>query len=118
MKSIWGYKFFREFGNILYKNKSYYCFLIGIGFYWALFFTLSDFISIPCSSFKDCVGNGIQWACVSFVPFLCWVFVSMNKYLFALLFPLFSIICAVLTYFRYAYKFVLNSMMLYTIYSL
>ena len=114
MKSIRAYKFFREFGNILYRNKNYYYFLIGIGFYWALFFTLSDFISIPCSSFKDYVGNGIQWACVSFVPFLFWVFVSMNKYLFALLFPLFSIVCAVLTYFRYAYKFVLNSMMLYT----
>ena len=99
MKSIRAYKFFREFGNILYRNKSYYCFLIGTGFYWALFFTLSDFIFIPCSSFKDYVGNGIQWA-----------FVSMNKYLFAFLFPLFSIICAVLTYFGYAYKFVLNSM--------
>ena len=110
MKSIRAYKFFREFGNILYRNKSYYCILIGTGFYWALFFTLSDFIFIPCSSFKDYVGNGIQWACVSFVPFLCWVFVSMNKYLFAFLFPLFSIICAVLTYFGYAYKFVLNSM--------
>ena len=71
MKSIRAYKFFREFGNILYRNKSYYCFLIGTGFYWALFFTLSDFIFIPCSSFKDYVDNGIQWACVSFVPFLC-----------------------------------------------
>ena len=53
---------------------------------------------------------GLRFVC----PVSFWVFVSMNKYLFALLFPLFSIVCAVLTYFRYAYKFVLNSMMLYT----
>ncbi|WP_367891696.1 phosphoethanolamine transferase domain-containing protein [Coprobacter fastidiosus] len=53
---------------------------------------------------------GLLFVC----PVSFWVFVSMNKYLFAFLFPLFGIVYAVFACFRYAYKFVLNSMMLYT----
>lgn len=117
MKSERIYKFFREFGRLINKNRGYYFFLAGIGFYWAVFFSFSDFVSVPCSSFKDYLNNGIQWACVSFVPVLCWMFISMNKYLFAVLFPLLSVICGILTYFRYAYKFVLNSTMLYTVFN-
>ncbi len=109
--------FIKQLWSLIIENKRYYFFVVCIGLYWGIFFSLTDFITIPISSFRDFLQNTMQWACVAFVPALFWMFVSMNRYLFMILFPFLSVVCAILAYFRYAYKFVLNSMMLYTMFN-
>ena len=83
------------------KNFKFYIFTLISSLFIGLCFTSSDFIAIPYANIKDILIITLQWSVLLFELY-CLIFVlGVNKYVFAILFPLLTVTCTVLTYFRH-----------------
>ena len=83
------------------KNIKFYIFTFISALFIGLCFTSSDFIVIPYGNIKDVLVITLQWF-VLLIELYCFIFViGVNKYVFAILFPLLTIACTVLAYFRF-----------------
>ncbi len=70
----------------------------------------SDFITTPTKTVKDIFILGSQWFII-FIHVVALVYLlSVNKFVYAVTFPLLSFFCAVLAYFRYTMNAVFSSM--------
>lgn len=75
--------------------------VLGITMVYGLTFVLSEFIDSPCSGAKDFFIQLLGWTLVeSFLFVLLWA-LAANKYVFAAIFPIITLLSAVATYFRY-----------------
>lgn len=79
---------------------------IGIGF------TSTDFITLPAATYKDLFILGAQWAVVVAAVFFLLLILTVKKGLFAVLFPVLTLLSAVLAYFRYTIRATLTPMIL------
>ena len=68
---------------------------------YALVFTLSEFADSPYSSLKDFLELAFQWGAIAVGTFGLLYLFSINKYVFAVTFPLLVTFSTFLTYFRY-----------------
>ncbi len=101
-------------GNIR-KNKAIYTLLL-FSFVSLLFIgltaTSSDFLTAPFRSFKDMIVLLVQWGAIMLVNFPFFFLLSINRYIYALLFPLISLFSISLAYFRYTTGTILTTMII------
>lgn len=76
-------------------------FLLVLTIYVGLSYTLSDFYEMPIKGVKDLCVTFAQFITIEFAIFLLMWLLSCNKYVFAVGFPLFTLMCSLATYFRY-----------------
>lgn len=77
---------------------------------YALVFTLSEFADSPYSSLKDFLELAFQWGAIAVGTFGLLYLFSINKYVFAVTFPLLVTFSTFLTYFRYTVNATLTPM--------
>nr|WP_321522991.1 phosphoethanolamine transferase [uncultured Macellibacteroides sp.] len=98
--------------SIFQLHKSYYLFVLLSTLFVALFFTSTDFLTIPFHTVKDVCILFLQWFIVAFCLFFVMLLLSLNSYLFLLLMPLLTFISALLAYFRFTMNAALTPMIL------
>ena len=77
---------------------------------YALVFTLSEFADSPYSSLKDFLVLAFQWVSIAVGTFGLLYLFSINKYVFAVTFPLLVTFSTFLAYFRYTVNATLTPM--------
>ncbi len=77
---------------------------------YALVFTLSEFADSPYSSLSDFLELAFQWTAIAVGTFGLLYLLSINKYVFAVTFPLLVTFSTFLTYFRYTVNATLTPM--------
>lgn len=83
-----------------------------LSLFYGLAFTFSEFYGSPFEGFKDFLILGMQWF-VIFIATLGLIYLlTLNKYIFSVTFPLLTVICTVLTYFRYTANISLTPMVI------
>lgn len=94
------------------ENRKYYLFITLATLFLGIAFTSADFFTSPAGDAKGMLTLFFQWgmlvvALCSFVYLL-----SLNKYIFAVFYPVIALLSAVLTYFRYTTGTILTTMIL------
>ena len=77
---------------------------------YALIFTLSEFSDSPYSNFQDFMVLAFQWVAIAVGTFGLLYLLSINKYIFAITFPLLVAFSTVLAYYRYTVNATLTPM--------
>lgn len=77
---------------------------------YALIFTLSEFSDSPYSNFHDFMVLAFQWVAIAVGTFGLLYLFSINKYIFAITFPLLIAFSTVLAYYRYTVNATLTPM--------
>ena len=93
-------------------NLKYFIFTIIATLSIGIFFTSTDFITAPYLSIKDIFVLSTQWAAICTVLWFLINVISINKYIFATLFPVIVFFSSILAYFRYTSNTILTSMIL------
>ncbi len=97
-------------GSAIKKTLIPLLFVIIITIVYALVFTLSEFSDSPYSSLKDFLVLAFQWVSIAVGTFGLLYLFSINKYVFAVTFPLLVTFSTFLTYFRYTVNATLTPM--------
>jgi glucan phosphoethanolaminetransferase (alkaline phosphatase superfamily) len=95
-------------------NKPVFSFLIFIvicSIWTGLLFILPDFLDNPMEGFKGLVITVFHWGLLTATSALLIYLIAINRYVFLVLFPLYSLIGSVLGFFRFAYKATLTPML-------
>lgn len=79
-------------------------FVFVLTFVYGMTFILIDFIDTPVNSAKDIFIVFLKWGYMTIMTSVLLYFLSINKYIFSILFPLLSVLCTTLSY----YKLTLN----------
>lgn len=90
----------------------YIIFLLACTSWVGVFFILSDFIDYPKNDIISTLIIFAQWAFICFCAGSLIYLLSVNKYIFAVLFPALSIIGSILTYYKLGYKATLTPMII------
>ncbi|KAA6301552.1 MAG: Phosphoethanolamine transferase EptA [Candidatus Ordinivivax streblomastigis] len=80
----------------------YYLFITSAILFTGIAFTSADFFTAPANSFTDVFILFLQWATLMAVLWPIIYLSSLNKYVFAVFYPLMCLVSSALTYFRYA----------------
>lgn len=75
-----------------------------------VFFILPDFLDNPFQGFKGFLITFLYWGIVSFASGFLIYLMAVNKYVFAILFPMYATLGAVVGFYRYSYKASLTPM--------
>lgn len=76
-------------------------FTVSMTLFYGIFFIFSEFYKMPYSGFKDFVILFLQWGVVLFATFGLLHLLSLNKYVYAVTFPVLTSLCSILAYFRF-----------------
>lgn len=79
-------------------------FVSGLTLLYGMTFILIDFIDTPVNGIKDILIVALKWGYMTVMTSILLYFMSVNKYFFSIFFPLLSVLCATLSY----YKLTLN----------
>ena len=71
-----------------------------ITIFYGFTFILIDFIDTPTNGLNDVLSVICKWAFFSSASFILLYFLSSNKYIFSFLFPILTLCCTVLAYFK------------------
>ena len=96
----------------LRNNTRAWLFVIMLTMAYALVFTFSDFYGMPFQGVHDCLVVIAQWGVVTIATLALLWLLSLNKYVFAVTFPLLTLACSALLYFRYTAHVVLTPMII------
>lgn len=77
-----------------------YLFSLLMALIYGLCFTITDFYDLDFNSFSSFCVLAMQWGRVVLAIFFLMLIISANKYVFAILFPLFTTVNAILAYYR------------------
>lgn len=86
----------------IFEKYKIIIFAVLITLFIGIAFTSSDFITSPTYNFKDKIILFLQWIIIVAAFFPIFYFLSINKYIFAIFFPIICILSSILMYFRYA----------------
>ena len=75
-------------------------FILSLSLLYAFTFILIDFINYPVSSFSDVVLTGTKVCYMFVMTYILLCFLSINKYIFAATFPLLTVLCTALSYYK------------------
>ena len=75
-------------------------FILSLSLLYAFTFILIDFINYPVSSFSDGVITGAKVGYMFMMTYILLWFLSINKYIFAATFPLLTVLCTALSYYK------------------
>lgn len=99
--------------SILKKNNlKLWLLTLLISLFYGLSFTFSEFHDSPFDGFKDFCILGMQWIVILIAIIGLLYGLLLNKYVFSVIFPVLTIICTLLTYFRYTANIVLTPMVI------
>lgn len=93
------------------NNKKSLLFVFSLTIFYGLIFIFSDFYDMPCDGFRDMAILFAQWGVICTATFALLWLLSINKYVFTILFPLITVSCAGLSYFRYTANISITPMM-------
>ncbi|MFC6998651.1 phosphoethanolamine transferase [Rufibacter roseus] len=94
------------------SNLRLFVFLLLITFLFGALFISADFLNNPYRSFLDFLIIALQWGVVLFATSGLLYLLAINKYIFAAFFPILTIACAVLAYFRVTANVIFTPMIL------
>lgn len=94
------------------KKNSFFFFLILMVLWGSLFFVLPDFLIYPTKGFKGFFYTMAHWALVCVPLVLIFYAIAINKYVFAIIFPLLVLLGSIIGFYSYFYKATLTPMIL------
>lgn len=94
------------------SNVKLYLLIVFIAFFYGLVFTFSEFVGSPFNSIKDLIVLSMQWGVIVFATFGLINLLIINRYIFSFAFPILTLICTILTYFRYTANISLTPMII------
>jgi len=98
--------------NEYYKdNKWFYLFVLAATLSFSVFISPADFLNNPISNSKDFIIILSHWLVVLFATLGFIYLISISRYVFALIFPLFMLLNSVLAFFRYTANVSLTPML-------
>lgn len=77
---------------------------------WGILFILPDFLIYPTSKFSGIVYTLLHWSLICIPAFILIYILAINKYIFALFFPILTILGSIIGFFSFSYKAVLTPM--------
>lgn len=87
------------------KSSIKYLIFASLATLWVgLFFISTDFIDSPFYDLKSLVHIIAYWGVICFASFFLIYLMAINRYVFAVLFPVFSLVGALIGFYRYAFK--------------
>ena len=92
-------------------NKRFYLFVLAATLSFSVFISPADFLNNPISNSKDFFIILSHWLVVLFATSGFIYLISINRYVFALIFPLFILFNSVLAFFRYTANVSLTPML-------
>jgi len=96
--------------SFLKTDKKFFFFLLLLGLYWGIALEPAMLIRIyVINNIYDKIIIFLDWCFVSFMALCLLGLLAINKYVFAIFFPVLNIICAVLTYYLIAFNYTFNS---------
>ena len=93
-------------------NVKLYVLIALLALFYGFAFILSDFYDSPFDSIYDLLILSLQWAVVVAATFGFLYLIVLNKYVFAILFPILTVSCSILAYMRYALQISLTPMLI------
>lgn len=95
-----------------YKNNllKYYIFLAVLSLVGGVLFIFPDFIIYPTSGIKGAVYTIAHWALTCLPLLFLFYVISINKYVFAITFPLIALLGILVGFYSYFYKAILTPM--------
>lgn len=75
-------------------------FVLFITLFYGFTFILIDFIDTPVNSYTDILVTISKWGYMTIMTYILLYLISSNKYIFAFIFPLLSVLCSVLSYYK------------------
>lgn len=90
----------------------FYIFSLVATLFLGICFTSADFLTIPVGTVKDIFIIVFQWSVVTMILFFLTILLSANKYIFAITFPLLTLISSLLAWFRFTINATLTPMLL------
>lgn len=93
-------------------NIRFYLFVLIVTLLYAVCFTSTDFVTIPVSGISDIFILLSQWLVVTAALFFLLLVLAVNRYVFAVGFPLLTITGSLLAYFRFTMNAALTPMLL------
>lgn len=94
------------------ENIKYYVFITLATLFIGVCFTSADFFTSPVVQFKDSLILFLQWGVLVLALWPVMYLLSLNRYIFGIIFPILMVLCSVLMYFRYATGTILTTMIL------
>ena len=94
------------------KVKSLIVFVFLLTLFYGFTFILIDFIDTPVSSIKDIFLVSLRWGYMVVMTAVLLYFLSVNKYIFAFTFPVLSVLCGVLSYYKLTFHVELTQMVI------
>lgn len=90
----------------------FYIFSLVATLFLGICFTSTDFLTIPVGTVKDLFIIAFQWSVVTMVLYFITILLAANKYVFAITFPLLTLISSLLAWFRFTMNATLTPMVL------
>ena len=91
-------------------NIPNFLFLVVITLAYGLLFTFADFYGLPYRGLSDLLVQVLQWTVVTAATFLLLWALSISRYVFAVVLPPLTLLCAVAAYFRFTAHVTLTPM--------
>lgn len=98
--------------NINLNTKRYLLFVVALTLLYGVCFVFADFYGMPCSGIRDFLVLAAQWGVVTVASGAMLWLLSSWRWLFAVSFPLLTLLCTVLAYFRLTVKVALTPMII------
>ena len=94
------------------KSSNHFFIFVLICSLWAgVFFILPDFLDNPSKGLNGFIITAAHFGLITLVSGILIYFSTINKYIFAVFFPIFSLFGSVLAFYRYAFKATLTPML-------
>lgn len=94
------------------NNVKLYLLIVFLSLFYGFAFTFSEFYDSPFDGLKDFCILSMQWGVILFATLGLMYLLVLNKYIFSVTFPLLTLACTVLTYFRYTANISLTPMII------
>lgn len=99
--------------QILSKNNiRFWLFCLVMTLIYGFVFVFSEFYEMPYRGVKDFLALLFQWGVIEMCVFGLLYFISIFRWLFAFIFPLLTVSCSILTYYRYTAHVTLTPMII------
>lgn len=99
---------FRSLKSDFNCDRHFFMFVAIITIFYGLAFVFADFYGMPCEGMADYVQLFKYWLLIEIGVFGLFLLLSLQKWVFAVSFPLITFACTVMTYYRYTVKAVLT----------
>ena len=96
----------------LIKEVRFVCFTATVTLLYGLLFTLSEFIGSPIRDFSDFMTLSFQWSAITFATFGLICLIALGRVVFAMAFPVLTLLSTLLAYFRYTANVTLTPMVI------